>query len=349
MMRVDKKKIRTRNLRAGLRDTFILLREFRGPLVIFFLLIGLAGYVYFWLAKSTNSAIGSWVEAAYYMLSLIFLQSPGEFPDAWYLQIFYFIMPFMGLAIMAQGLTEFGISLFNRRSRSKEWEIAVASTFKDHIVLIGLGHLGFRVAKYLNGLDQEIVIIEKNPNKDLIGTVRNLGIPVIEDDGTNEKALLEAGVPFARTIILCTQNDALNLKMALKARSINPNIDVVIRIFEEDFAEALQKQFGFIALSATGMAAPIFAASASKIDITAPITINGQPNSLAKLTVSAQSEINGDSVGSIEEKYNISVVMLQHLEAIDPHPKFTEVVKAGDYIVVLGVPEQINSIAHDCR
>lgn len=227
--------------------------------------------------------------------------------------------------------------------------MAVASTFKDHIVLIGLGHLGFRVAKYLNGLDQEIVIIEKNPSKDLIGNVRSLGIPVIEDDGTNEKALVDAGVPLAKTIILCTQNDALNLKMALKARSINPNIEVVIRIFEEDFAEALQKQFGFIALSATGMAAPIFAASASKIDITAPITINGQPNSLAKLTVGVQSIINGYSVGSIEETYNISVVMLQHLENVDSHPKSAEIVKTGDYIVVLGAPEQINLVAHDCR
>ena len=56
------------------------------------------------------------------------------------------------------------------------------------------------------------------------------------------------------------------------------DIDVVIRIFDDDFASALQRQFGFRALSATGMAAPIFASSAAKVDITAPINIEGQPN-----------------------------------------------------------------------
>ncbi len=43
---------------------------------------------------------------------------------------------------LAQGLTEFGALLFNRRLRSKEWEMVVASTFSNHIILVGLGHLG---------------------------------------------------------------------------------------------------------------------------------------------------------------------------------------------------------------
>ena len=69
-----------------------------------------------------------------------------------------------------------------------------------------------------------------------------------------------ANIKDARTIILASQNDAMNLQIALKARSMNPKIQVVIRIFDEDFAHALQEQFGFTALSATEMAAPVFAA-----------------------------------------------------------------------------------------
>jgi len=75
-------------------------------------------------------------------------------------------------------------------------------------------------------------------------------------------ALEAANIKNARTIILASQNDSMNLQIALKARSMNPDIKVVIRIFDEDFAHALQEQFGFIALSATEMAAPVFAASA---------------------------------------------------------------------------------------
>ena len=97
-------------------------------------------------------------------------------------------------------------------------------------------------------------------------------------------SLEAANIKDARTIILASQNDAMNLQIALKARSMNPKIKVVIRIFDEDFAHALQDQFGFIALSATEMAAPVFAAAASGVDVTNPISIEGQLLSLARLT-----------------------------------------------------------------
>ncbi len=75
----------------------------------------------------------------------------------------------------------------------------------------------------------------------------------------------------------------MNLQIALKARSLNPDIEVVIRIFDEDFAHSLQEQFGFTALSATEMAAPVFAAAAAGADVTNPISIEGQQLSLARL------------------------------------------------------------------
>ena len=84
-----------------------------------------------------------------------------------------------------------------------------------------------------------------------------MGIPVIPADARHAGALESANIKEARTIILASQNDAMNLQIALKARSLNPDIQVVIRIFDEDFAHALQEQFGFIALSATEMATPV--------------------------------------------------------------------------------------------
>ena len=90
-----------------------------------------------------------------------------------------------------------------------------------------------------------------------------MDIPIIQADGSQKSALEAAGINKATSIILCVQDDALNLKIALKARSLKPDIRVIIRIFDDDFAEALTKQFGFLALSDTGLAAPAFAASAT--------------------------------------------------------------------------------------
>jgi voltage-gated potassium channel len=133
----------------------------------------------------------------------------------------------------------------------------------------------------------------------------------------------------------------------LKARSMNPDLDVVIRIFDDDFASALQRQFGFRALSATGMAAPIFASSAANIDITPPITIEGQPNCLARIHINDRSTLIGQTLGSIEDRFNLSVVFLSHDGVSDTHPSAHLSVSASDTMAILGDPQAINSLVHE--
>lgn len=243
--------------------------------------------------------------------------------------------------------TTFGTLLFNRRARGKEWEMAVASTYNKHVVLVGLGHLGFRVVKKLRELDQEVVVIEPRPEADLLHHVRELDVTLLEDDGTRETALLAAGVQRARAIILCTQNDSLNLRMALKARNLNPKIEVVIRIFDDEFANSLENQFGFHAMSATGMAAPLFAAIAAHIDITPPITIEGKPHILAHLQVAPDSKICKQSISVLEETYRVSIVLLCKDGQRDFHPAGNERVEAGQTITIFGEPDHINLLIHD--
>lgn len=348
-MRAAQKKPAFRILRAGWRDTILLLGEFRAPLLWFLALIVGLGGLYHTLAKITGEPPESVVEAFYMVLTMAFLQPSGPFPASWYLQAFYFITPVFGIGILAQGLADFGILLFNRRERGKEWEMAVASTFNRHIVLIGLGHLGYRVVKYLHELDQDVVVIELQPKTEMVALVKRMGIPVIEDDGTRESSLDSAGIRRARSVILCTQNDSLNLQMALKARSMNPDLDIVVRIFDDDFACALQKQFGFRAISATGMAAPVFAATAAEIDITPPITIDGQPHSVARLNVAKGSGLANKSVMEIEEQFQVSVILLNHAQKAVQHPPAAMKISCGDELAVFGGPEGINRVIQENR
>lgn len=346
-MPINYKKPKLRKLKAGWRDTWLLLREFSIPLLLFTLTIIGGGVLYYFLAQKAGEPLATPLEAIYQVLSMTFLQTGGSFPHTWYLGIFYFVMPVIGLIMLAQGVTEFSVMLFNRRARAKEWEVAVASTYNNHIILVGLGHLGFRVAEELAKMEQDIVIIESNPNADLINSVKAMGIPVIQDDATREPALESAGARRARAIILCTQNDSLNLKVALKARNLKPDIQVIIRIFDDDFAHALQEQFGYTAFSATGMAAPAFAAAASGVDMTRPITIEGQSMSLAYLIVKAASQIINKSVSDIEQRYHLSVVFIRHDSKSDFHPPADCQLSALDVIAVLGGPNEIRLLASD--
>lgn len=336
-----------RRFRASWRDTLLLLREFRRPLLLFGLAIAGSGLLYYQLSAYAGQPIGSLAEAIYATLSLTFLQANVIFPGEWYRQVFFFVMPVVGIGILAQGLTDFGVMLFNRRARGKEWEMAVASTLNNHIVLIGLGHLGYRVVKRLCELDQDVVVVELKAEPDLLRGIRAMDVPVIEDDGTREATLRAAGVQKARAIILCTQNDSLNLRMALKARSLNPKIEVVIRIFDEEFGASLETQFGFHAMSATGMAAPLFAAMASRIDVTPPINVDGQPHILANINVKNTSNLLDRTIYEVEECYRVSVVVLCQDNRRIFHPPAQTVVRPGQVLTVFGEPERIHQLLHE--
>jgi len=338
-----------RTWRASWRDTLLLVRQFQGPLVFFILLVIGGGLLYDRISLLAGEPTASPAESIYIALTMIFLQSSAAFPHSPWLQAFYFLMPVLGIGALAQGLTEFGILLFNRRARSKEWDMAVASTFKNHTILIGLGHLGFRVVSQLHAMEEPVVVIELNPDADLINAVRVMKIPIIQEDASREAALTAAGVQRARTIILCTQDDALNLRIAVKARSLNPQLRVVTRIFDDDFAVSLQEQFGFQALSATAMAAPAFAAAAAGADVTRPVTVEGQGFSLARLTIPQGSRLKGMNVGQVEQRYDVSVILLRRDGSSDMHPAGERLLETGDTLAVFGDPARINLLVHDCQ
>lgn len=330
-----------RNARAAWRDTLLLLRQFAAPLLLFSLVIVGGGLLYFALARVAGEPLDSPAEAIYLTLGLALFQPNGEFPHVWYLQLFYFAVPVLGLGILAAGLADFGRLFFNRRARRKEWEMAVASTFNRHLVLIGLGHLGYRVMETLVQNGQQVVVIEHDPKPQLLEGARRLGVPVIQADGRSPEALEGAGTARAQAILLCTQNDVLNLQIAFVAQRLNPNIEVVVRIFDDGFAADVAAKFGFRALSATGLAAPAFASAAAGVDVTRPITVDGRPFSLASLTVHPGSRLAGLSVAQLESEMDVSVVLLRRDGASDPHPAAGRIIAGRDVIAVLGEPNHI--------
>jgi voltage-gated potassium channel len=348
-MRNSRSSVFSREARASLRDTSLLLREFRDPLLLFLLAVVGCGLSYYLLAEYVGEPLANPVEAVFLVLAATFLETLGDFPHALVLQAFHFIMPVVGMVTLAYGLADFGTLLFNRRARGKEWEMAVASTFNHHIVLVGLGHLGFRVAGQLHDLDQDIVAIELSPSADMVANTRRLGIPVIPGDGTKEELLDAAGIRRARTIILCTQNDSLNLQMAVKARGLNPAVHVVIRIFDDGFASALREQFGFDAISATGIASPVFAAVAAGANITPPIMVEGNPLCFATVEFPECAASRGQTLHDLEQHYRVSVVLLKRKGVMEWHPSGFEPIQADDVVGLLGNPERINQVVHDCR
>ena len=333
-------------LAADVRDTLVLFGQFRGSLITFSLAVIGGGWLYFMLAQRAGEPHpGSLPEAIFLVLSMIFLQANAEFPGVWYLQLYFFLMPVLGLGILSQGAADFGALLFNRRARGEAWQVAVAATYSNHIVIVGLDHLGFRIARALHDLGESFVAIELKPDAELISQVQSWNVPIIQGDANKLDVLQNAGVDRAHTIVITTSDDTLNLQIAIHARAVNPQIRTIVRLFDDDFAREVQSSFGVTAAySASALAAPAFAAAAANLDIAEAIVVNGRVLNMSHFTVASQSKLAGKTIGQLEDEHDASVVLLRRGKGADLHPDHDTLLKVEDQITVFAEASTLHKL-----
>lgn len=329
-------RVRRPHFRAALRDTLVLLREFRGALLFFIATLLVGGWAWMTLTNMVEPEPVGYVASIYTVLKLIFFAADDTFPAEWYREIFFFAMPILGLAVLGRGAAEFAVLLFNRQSRQQQWEAAVAATFREHTIVCGLGHVGIRVVRELVTLGEDsIVVIEQNAKVPRIEECRTHGIPVIEGDALQPKTLTDSGVESASAFIVCTNDDLLNLQIAMKVRDLNPDIRLVVRLFHDDFGRQLADYLGFHRVfSASALAAPVFAGAATGTAVTQTFYVEDEVMNMGRMWVHTDTELCGMAVGDLERQLDMSVVLHQSGAAVDLHPAPDVKLEPGDLIVV---------------
>ena len=131
-----------------------------------------------------------------------------------------------------------------------------------HIIVCGLGNVGFRVVEELVRQEQRVVAIEKRRDNSFISTARRLGVAVIVGDAGVAEVLRQAHGARAKAVVAATDNELANLEVALLARELNPHQRVILRLTDPQIAETLRKAANVrLAMSIPEMAAPAFVAA----------------------------------------------------------------------------------------
>ena len=325
-----------RYLLATWRDTRVLLREFRWPLLGFIASILLGGLLFKLLYSYNQIGSLSYSEAVYTVFGMIFFEHSAPLPHVWYLQLFFFAMPLLGLAFIAQGVVNFGVALVNKKSRVGEWQVSLASTYKDHVVVAGLGRLGLRIIQQLLRSHQEVVGIEIVENGEFVQRVLDLHVPVIFGNATRPDTLKQAGIDRAYSILTCTESDLTNLEIALVAREIKPDIRVVLRMFDDDMSPKIAGGFNIpTALSTSALAAPAFAAAATVGDVRDTINVGELVLNFSELTVRPRTPLLGYRLDDLGQELDLSVIVHCRGDRVDLHPRHDIRLEAGDQVGVL--------------
>ena len=163
-----------------------------------------------------------------------------------------------------------------------------------------------------------------------------LGIPMILVDARRSENLVKAGVERADAIIPCTDNELTNLDIALDARELNPNIKVVMRMFDSDLARRVEAGFGIhTAFSTSALAAPIFAAAAMRVNVMHSFYVGDELLNLSEVMVQPGSRLLDWSIEKLEADLDLSVVCYQGEKITDLHPDPNLQLSAGDKILVI--------------
>ena len=134
---------------------------------------------------------------------------------------------------------------------------------RHHYIVCGLGGIGIQVVNQLHANGCEVVVLEQDPNNRFLSAARALKVPILQGDASLPSMLKSANINQASALIAVTNSDVANLEIALSAKGLAPQLAVIVRNQDPQFAPLVQQVFDFKAvLSPAELAAPSFAAAA---------------------------------------------------------------------------------------
>ena len=127
---------------------------------------------------------------------------------------------------------------------------------KPRIIVCGLGSTGYKIFRLLRQQEAAVVGISDRP---LVTEEDN----VVIGDLRAASTLRRAGIEEAHTLVLSSNDDALNLAILTQARILNPQIRIINRLFNTSLGNRLDQTLpDHVSLSVSALAAPVFAFAA---------------------------------------------------------------------------------------
>lgn len=317
-------------------------REFHWPILAFLGVTCGGGFLYGVLWARAGYTPLPFIDLPYIIMGFMVFQPHTEPLPNPELMVFWYIMPLMALLIVGRGAADFVRLFFDRSGRRNAWEEAVASTYRNHVIILGIGHVGLRVARTLCGMGFDVVAIDQKTKPEIDDELSAIGIPVIVGDGRLPQTLEKAGLRQAQSFIACTASDQTNLEVIMRVRDMNPGIRIVARMWDDQFTKQMKQFMGVQAVhSASDLAAPIFAGSAVGVEITQTLMVDGVEYSMMRLQVEPGSFLDGTTLGRLQDENDMDIVLHGRGGHFDVQPDNALTAQGGDTLVIFARHDRI--------
>jgi Trk K+ transport system NAD-binding subunit len=111
-----------------------------------------------------------------------------------------------------------------------------AAPARGHVLLIGFGQVGFRLAQELRRRGVAVLGVERDPDAPCVRLARAAGIPVAVGRGDDRETLERLGIRRCAAVAAVTSTDLVNVAVGLAASDLSPGIPLVLRLGDGEVA-----------------------------------------------------------------------------------------------------------------
>jgi Trk K+ transport system NAD-binding subunit len=216
-----------------------------------------------------------------------------------------------------------------------------------HVIVAGLGSVGARIVGQLHDLGVDVVGIDKEPDAAATALARRLGIRIVLGEAHKEETLREAGIGTCQAVVSVTDSDIVNLETALNARALAAEPRIVVRLYDDDLAERVQRTIGgTVSRSTSYLAAPAFAAAVLDHQVLRTIAVGRHVLLMAEVAADRDAGLAGRRVADVHQPGTLRVIALRRpgSQDADWSPAADYQVRAGDRLVVLATRAGLSGI-----
>ncbi len=206
------------------------------------------------------------------------------------------------------------------------------------VVVIGGGKVGRAATRFLKAKGVPVHMIEKK--EELRERIGDLPEELFIGDAASRKLLHRAGVGEAPSVVITTNDDAMNIYLSAYLRGLRDDVQIVSRLTHERNIAAIQRAGADLVLSyATLGVETLWALIAGR-----PTVVLGEGVELQRLTVPARFEKMTLAEAGIGARTGLNVIALEAQgEAARPaRPSMT--LEPGAELIVVGSEEQLRSL-----
>jgi voltage-gated potassium channel Kch len=105
---------------------------------------------------------------------------------------------------------------------------------RNHVVMVGLGQVGLRLAIALQQLRVPVIVVERDADAPNLRLARVAGVPVFIGHGQDVDVLRRVGLGRARAVAAVGSVDLDNIEVAIAASAVAPAIPIALRAGEDE-------------------------------------------------------------------------------------------------------------------